>query len=131
MTLLSWLTFPLGSVTVTLTVLFFFIYFQLLILLFVLQRLSLLWNSDQVVALVSTDFPAKSKTKDFSVADWERLHGHLRVVPWEDIFKIGASVLLVNFVNRFRLELMYISLVVSIRSSLTHLHGFQLLLLLS
>ena len=35
-----------------------------------------------------------------------------------------------NFVSRFRLELMYISLTVSIRSSLTHLHGFQLLVLL-
>ena len=30
-----------------------------------------------------------------------------------------------NFVNRFRLELMHISLIESIRSSLTHLHGFQ------
>ena len=34
-------------------------------------------------------------------------------------------LLLVNFVGRFRLELMYISLIVSIRSSLTHLHGFH------
>ena len=39
-------------------------------------------------------------------------------------------LLLVNFVSRFRLELMYISLIVSIRSSLIHLHGFQLLVLL-
>ena len=36
----------------------------------------------------------------------------------------------VNIVRRFRLELMYISLIKSIRSSLTHLHGFQLLVLL-
>ena len=36
----------------------------------------------------------------------------------------------VNFVRRFRLELMYISLIESTRSSLTHLHGFQLLVLL-
>ena len=34
-------------------------------------------------------------------------------------------LLLANFVNRFRLELMHISLIESIRSSLTHLHGFQ------
>ena len=40
-------------------------------------------------------------------------------------------LLLVNFVRRFRLELMYISLIISIKSSLTHLHGFQLLVLLS
>ena len=38
--------------------------------------------------------------------------------------------LLMNFVSGSRLELMYISLVVNIRSDLIHLHGFQLLLLL-
>ena len=38
--------------------------------------------------------------------------------------------LLVNFVNGLRLKLMYISLIKSIRLSLTHLHGFQLLVLL-
>ena len=38
---------------------------------------------------------------------------------------------LVNFVSGFRLELMYISLIESIRSSLTHLHGFQMLVPLS
>ena len=26
-----------------------------------------------------------------SRADWEGLHDHLRDVPWEDIFKLGAS----------------------------------------
>ena len=40
-------------------------------------------------------------------------------------------LLLVHFVSGFRLELMYISFIVSNRSSLTHLHGFQLLVLLS
>ena len=35
-------------------------------------------------------------------------------------------LLLVNFLSRFRLELMYISLIASIRSSLTHLHGYRL-----
>ena len=34
--------------------------------------------------------------------------------------------LLVNFVSGFRLELMYIPLIENIRSSLIHLHGFQL-----
>ena len=38
--------------------------------------------------------------------------------------------LLVTFVSGFRLELMYISLIENIRSSLTHLHGFQSLVLL-
>ena len=39
-------------------------------------------------------------------------------------------LLLVNFVSGFRLELMYIFLILSIRSNLTHLHGFQQLVLL-
>ena len=39
-------------------------------------------------------------------------------------------LLLVNFVNGFYLELMYTSLIVNITSSLTHFHGFQLLVLL-
>ena len=39
-------------------------------------------------------------------------------------------LLLVNFVSGFRLELMYVSLMVSIRSNLTHLLVFQLLVLL-
>ena len=39
--------------------------------------------------------------------------------------------LLVNFVNEFRLELMYISFIESIRLILTHIHDFQLLVLLS
>ena len=39
-------------------------------------------------------------------------------------------LLLVNFVSGIRLELMYISLVEKIRSKLTYLCGFQLLLLL-
>ena len=36
-------------------------------------------------------------------------------------------LLLVNFVSGFRLELMYISLIENISLSVTHLHGFQLL----
>ena len=38
-------------------------------------------------------------------------------------------LLLVNFVSGSKLELMYISFTVITRSSLTHLHGFQLLAL--
>ena len=40
-------------------------------------------------------------------------------------------MLLVKFVSVFRLEVMYISLIVNIGSSLTHLRDFQLLVLLS
>ena len=95
-------------------------------------------NSDHVVVSVFIDFPINSKQDtpfhrvayDYSRADWDGLHDHLRDAPWEDIFNSVLLLLLVNFVSVFRLELMYISLIVSIRSNLTHLHGFQQLVLL-
>ena len=40
------------------------------------------------------------------------------------------QLLLVTFLSKFRLELIYISLTENIGLSLTHLHGFQLLVLL-
>ena len=56
-------------------------------------------NSDHVVVSVSIDFPSNSQRDapfhriayDYSCADWDGLHDHLRDVPWEDIFKLGAS----------------------------------------
>ena len=66
---------------------------------------------------------------DYSRADWDGLRDHLRDVPWEDIFKLGASAAASEFCE-FRLELMYISLIENIKSSLIHLHSFQLLVLL-
>ena len=97
-----------------------------------------LGNSDDVVVSVSIDFSINSKRDapfhriayDYSRADWDGLCDHFRDVPWEDIFKLRALLLLVNFVSGFRLELMYIYLIASIRLSFTHLHGFQQLLLL-
>ena len=58
-----------------------------------------LGNSDHVVVSVSIDFPTNSKqdvpflriTYDYSRAGWDGLRDHLRDVPWEDIFKLGAS----------------------------------------
>ena len=75
-----------------------------------------LGNSDHVVISVSIDFPTNSKQDvlchrmayDYSHADWVGLHDPLRDVPW-DIFKL--------FVSGFRLELMYISLNISIGSA--------------
>ena len=95
-----------------------------------------LGNSDHVVVSVSIDFLINSKQDvpfhhmayNYSRADWDGLCDHLRDLPWEDIFKL--LLLLVNFVSGFRLELLYISLIENIRSSLIHLHGFQLLVLL-
>ena len=57
-----------------------------------------LGNSDHVVS-VSIDFPINSKQDtpfhnvayDYSRADWDGLRDHLRDVPWEDIFKLGAG----------------------------------------
>ena len=59
----------------------------------------------------------------FFVIIWEVFHGSLS-------FNSVLLLLLVNFVSRLRLQLMCMSLIKSIRSSLTHLHGFQLLVLL-
>ena len=58
-----------------------------------------LGNSDHVVVSVSIDFPINSKQDtpfhlmayDYSRADWDGLHDHLRDVTWEDIFKLSAS----------------------------------------
>ena len=58
-----------------------------------------LGNSDHVAVSVSIDFPSKSQldapfrriANDYSRADCDGLCDHLRDVPWEDIFKFGAS----------------------------------------
>ena len=58
-----------------------------------------LGNSDHVIVSVSSDFPSNSQqyapfypiAYDYSCADWDVLHDHLRDVPWEDIFKLNAS----------------------------------------
>ena len=96
-----------------------------------------LGNSHHVVVSVLIDFSINLKRNalfhciayDCSLADWNGLHDHLRDVLKEDIFKL-ILLLLVNFVSGFRLELMYMSLIVSIRSNLTYLHGFQQFVLL-
>ena len=36
-------------------------------------------------------------TYDYSCADWDGLHDHLRDVPWEDIFKLSASAATTEF----------------------------------
>ena len=97
-----------------------------------------LGNSYHVVLLVSIDFPSNSKRNapfyriayDCFRADRDGFRDHLRDVPWDGIFKLSASAADSEFLNGFRLELMSISLIVSIRSNLTHLHGFLQLVLL-
>ena len=123
--LFRWLTFLLGSHTVILTVLLFWIYFFLLTLLVVLQWLSLLL---EILILFLSQFPLTfhhiHNGMPRFTADWDSLRDHLRDVPWQDISKLSASADASEFCEWVQ---MYISL---IRSSLTHLHGFQLLVLL-
>ena len=98
----------------------------------------LLQNSDHVAVSVSIDFPSYSQQDasfhriayDYSRTDWGSLRDHLRDLNGRISLNSVLLLLLVNFVSGFRLELMYISLIESIRSSLTHLHGFHLLVLL-
>ena len=96
-------------------------------------------NSDHFVVSVLIDFSSNSKwdgpfhqiAYDYSYADWANFYDHLSDVPWEHIFKAGASAAASEFSNGFRLEVIYISLIVSIRSSFTHLHDFQHFVLLA
>ena len=98
----------------------------------------LLANSDHVVVSVSIDFPSNSQRD----APFHRIaYGYSRV-DWDGLVTISEMfhgrislnsmllLVLVNFVSGVRLELIYISPIVSIRSSLIHLLGFQLLVLL-
>ena len=95
-------------------------------------------NSNHVVVSFSIDFPINSKqgapfhhvAYDYSLVDWDGLCDHLRCSMGGFLNSV-LLLLLVNFVSGFRLELMYISLIVSIRSNLTYLHGFQQLILLA
>ena len=64
---------------------------------------------------------------DYSHADWDSLCDHLR--DGRISLNLVHLLLLVSFVNGFRLELMYVSLIMN-RSGLTHVYGFQLLVLL-
>ena len=134
MTLLRWVTFLCGSHSVILIVMLLFLFSDASICS--TMAFPPLGNSDHVVASVSIDFPSNSEwdtpshciAYDYSRAGWDCLCDHLRDVSWEDILVL--LLLLVNFVSGFGLELMYISLIENIRSSLIHLHGFQLHVLL-
>ena len=134
MNLLRWLTFPLRHQTVILIVLLFF-YLSLSSddNIWSIMAFHPLGNCDYIVVSVSIDFPFNSQRDasfyriayDYSCADWDGFHDHLRDVPWEHTLSLVLLLLLVNFVSGFGLELMYISVRENIRSSLTHLHGFS------
>ena len=76
------------------------------------------------------DAPFHHIAYDYSHADWDGLHDYLRDVHGRISLDSVLLMLLTDFVGAFRLELMYISLIKNISSSLTYLQGFQLLALL-
>ena len=139
MTLLRFLTFLLGSLTVTLTGLLFWIYLFLLTLVFVLQRLSLNW---EILTMLLSRFSLIFRQTQNGMSRFIAqlipillLVGAVFMIIWEMFYgRISLNsvflLLLVNFVIEFRLGLMYIFLIVSDRTSLTYFHGFQPLVLL-
>ena len=120
MTLLRWLTFLLGYQTDTSTC--------------SAMAFSTWGNSDHVAVSVSIDFPSNSQQDapyhciayDYSHADSDGLRDHLRDIPWEDFFKFGVSAAASEFY-----EWVQDGIDVYIPHSLTHLYGFQLLVLLA
>ena len=118
------------SISNDLTALLFWIYFFLLTLVFVQQWLSL---HQDILIMLLIQFPLTAcQTLGFPVLS----HSFWLFFSWLgwslwsfDRCSMGGYLL--NFVSGFRLQLMHISLLVSISSGLTHLHGFQLLVLLS
>ena len=143
MTLTQMVSFPTWSLTVALTFLLFRISFSLPALVFVPQWLSHHWNIPSIgIYMCLSQFPITFRQTQkgmpcfialimtilvliavISKIIWEMFHGRISL-------NLVLLLLLVNFVIRFMLELMYISLIVNICSSLTHLHGIHLILLL-
>ena len=87
-----------------------------------------LGNSDHVVVVAvfidflsnSRDTPFNCTAYDYSPADCVSFHDHLRDVPLEDIFEDSASAVFLSpvsdsSVSGFRFELVYISLIKSMR----------------
>ena len=140
MTLFKWVTFLLRSQIVILTVLLFCISFFLLTLVFILQWLSL---HQEILIMLMPQFPLTFHHNDSGIPHCIAmlmatfaLIGVVFMIIWEMfhwMISLNSVLLLlvVNFVSGFGLELMYICLLESIRSSLSHLNGFQLLVLLA
>ena len=96
-------------------------------------------NSKHVVVSVSINFPSNSHRDapfyhtacDYAHDDLDSLRDHLRDVPWEDIFKLGAFAAASEFCDYVQVRK---DVYIPHRNNqviLTHLHGFQLLVQLS
>ena len=53
--------------------------------------LSIRFSNNPQQKETTQDAPFHRVAYDYSRADWDGLRDHLRDVPWEDIFKLGAS----------------------------------------
>ena len=128
-TLLRWLNLLLGCLNLTLSLLLFWIYLFLLIHVFILQWLSLQWEN---LIMWFFRFLASFHCIDYdsTCTDWNNLCDHLRDFPWEDIFKLIASAAGNGFCGWVQVTIVYTTFIVNTRSTLTHFHGFQVLLFL-
>ena len=98
-----------------------------------------LGNSDHVVVSVFIDFPLNPQRHapyhriayDYSGADWDSLRDNLRMFYGRISLNSVLLLLLVNFVSGPGWNRCIYPLIVSVRSSLSHFHGFKLLVLLS
>ena len=125
--------FPLASQTVILTVLIFWISFFLLTLVFVLQRFPSIEKSWSCCCIsfnrLSIIFTTGSPVSRHCLWLWLSLCWS----GWSSwsFEKCSMGGYLCEFCERVQVGIdIYISLIESIRSSLTHLYGFQLLALL-
>ena len=96
MTLLTLLTLLLRSLTVTFTILLFYISFFLDTTICSIMTFPSLENSDHVSLFPQSFRQTRNGMHrfiayDYSRADWNSLRNHLRDVPWKDIFKFTAS----------------------------------------
>ena len=98
-----------------------------------------LGDSDHVVVSVFIDFPLNPQRHapyhriayDYSGADWDSLRDNLRMFYGRISLNSVLLLLLVNFVSGPGWNRCKYPLIVSVRSSLSHFHGFKLLVLLS
>ena len=67
---------------------------------------------------------------DYSCADWNSLADHLRDVPWDDIFKLGAFAAANELCEWVQVGNDVYIPHRKYQVKLHHLHGFQLLVLL-
>ena len=92
MTLLRWLTFTRISDCDYHSPALLDLFFSSDACIYSIMAYPPLGNSDHVLVSVSIDFPSNSQRNvPFHRIAYDYFRDHLRDVPWEDIFKLGAS----------------------------------------